>query len=98
MLEALIESKTAVIATLDQWNARNKLEGLDWDELAVMKKVLRPLKVTVLALGRDDSDLEKAEKAAEKFMLDKLYNIATETQHDFAWTVYNNAKKTHGRA
>lgn len=91
MLEALIESKTAVIATLDQFNARDRLEGLDWDELAVMKKVLKPLKVTVLALGRDDSDLEKAEKAV-KFMLDELHNIAIETQHEFAWTVYNNTK------
>lgn len=92
MLEALIESKTAVIATLEQWNATNKLDGIDWDELSVMKKVLKPLKMTVLALGRDDSDLEKAEKAVE-FMLNKLEEIAMETKHDFAYTVYNNAKK-----
>ncbi|KAG5667441.1 hypothetical protein PVAND_015421 [Polypedilum vanderplanki] len=74
MISPLIKTKAALFETFAELNSLPIINELDFEALEILEKAMDPIRVTVLALSRQDATLLTADKALN-FMISKLEQL-----------------------
>ncbi|KAG5682601.1 hypothetical protein PVAND_011944 [Polypedilum vanderplanki] len=88
MISPLIKTKAALFETFAELNSLPIINELDFEALEILEKAMDPIRVTVLALSRQDATLLTADKALN-FMISKLEQLNS----DISKTLLDNLKK-----
>ncbi|KAG5673183.1 hypothetical protein PVAND_003250 [Polypedilum vanderplanki] len=88
MLESIIKSEQAIRETLNDFNANNLLDSVDFAALHNLYNAMEPIKLAVERLSQEDATLGSADIILE-FMFKKLLTINSEISKE----LHDNLKK-----
>ncbi|KAG5682939.1 hypothetical protein PVAND_012257 [Polypedilum vanderplanki] len=88
MISPLIKTKAALFETFAELNSLPIINELDFEALEILEKAMDPIRVTVLALSRQDATLMTADKALN-FMISKLEQLNSDISKTLLDIFYN---------